>query len=154
MAWAEVDEIVGVFANLSPQEGWKVWAVDRGSDAAPLRAVVYGSKRHAEWTGEGLAAGRLEDATETGLGGTYADPAGMPGRVVALDGFRRWSMAAVRREVDYALARADDPDAVRPAGPAPWDDPDANGGAFPALRRYMVKTPAVAGELPACFGLY
>jgi hypothetical protein len=68
--------------------------------------------------------------------------------VAPVNGYRRWSMAAVRREVDYAQARAADPDALRP--PAPWDH--GQDMAAPALRRLMVKTPAMAKALPACLG--
>jgi hypothetical protein len=118
--------------------------------------MVYGAKRHVEFVGDQLLA-RFEtepdpdfDATEANLGRTYVDPPHMQGRVAVPDGYRRWSMAAVRREVDFALAKTQSPDAMRPPGPAPWDDPDAP--PFPALLRLMVKTPAMADALPDCVG--
>jgi hypothetical protein len=60
-------------------------------------------------------------------------------------------MAAVRREADLALAGVGaDPRLVRLTDPAPWDLDQA--APFPALRRLMVKTPAMAAELPAGLG--
>ena len=153
LAWAEVDAVLAPFARLSPEDAWPVWKQERGDEDAPLQALVFGNKRHVEWAGEGLLLPNeaedeepeLLDATEANLGGTYADPPGMRGRVAAVNGYRHWSMAAVRREADHAKAGGR-PDALRP--PAPWDE--AGTPPFPALRRLMVKTPAMAKALPAC----
>jgi hypothetical protein len=87
------------------------------------------------------------ELTEPGLGGSDADPPSLRGR--AANGFRRWSYAAVEREVAFTLARGQDPEnAVRPA--ARWDT--GQPLAFPALRRLMVKTPETAKTLPASLG--
>lgn len=90
----------------------------------------------------------LVDATEANLGGTYADPPAIQGRTLPVDGFRRWSMAGVRREVAYAQARTNDADALRPR--APWDQEP--GPSVPALRRFMVKSPDTVRSLPASLG--
>jgi hypothetical protein len=149
LSWAEVDEVCAAFEPLSPEPGaWPVWKIDREKDGAPLRVVIFGAKRHAAFTEREAGDPDLVDATELGLGGTYVDPAGMRGRVAPIDGYRQWSMAAVRREVDFARARAEDPYALRSA--APWDAPDRL--PHPALRRFEVKTPAMAASLPACLG--
>jgi len=157
LSWAEVDEVLSTFSQLSPEAGWEVWKLDRGEEAAPLQATVFGNKRHVEWSGDGfLLTGpgeeeddaELVDATEANLGGTYADPPALAGRVGPVSGYRRWSMAAVRREVDYAKARMADLDALRP--PAPWDQ--GQDLPAPALRQLMVKTPAMAKTLPAFLG--
>jgi hypothetical protein len=120
--------------------------------------VVFGPKRHGEFVGGRLVEHQSEtardlefvDATEAQLGGTYADPPSMRGRVAVPDGYRRWSMAAVRREVDFVLARAGDPSVLRSSEPAPWDQSESS--PFPAFRRLMVKTPEMADALPACLG--
>jgi hypothetical protein len=157
LSWAEVDEVLAPFSQLSPEAGWEVWKLERGDQAAQLQATVFANKRHVEWAGDGLllagpadedGEADLVDATEANLGGTYADPPALPGRVAPVNGYRRWSMAAVRREVDFAQARAADPDALRP--PAPWDR--GQDLPVPALRRLVVKTPAMAKALPACLG--
>lgn len=155
LSWPEVDAVLAPFDRLSPEKGWEVWKQDRGEPTAPLRAVVFANKRHAEWTGDGLLLGEegdeeaeLVDATEASLGGTYADPPTLQGRVAPVNGYRRWSMAAVRREVDHAQALARSPDALRP--PPAWDE--GQEAPAPALRRLTVKTPAMAQALPACLG--
>lgn len=89
----------------------------------------------------------LVDATEANLGGTYADPSAIRGRTLPVDGFRRWSMAGVLREVAYAKALTTDPAALRAR--APWES--LGGTPAPALRRFMVKTPEMARALPAPF---
>lgn len=109
----------------------------------PLLAVVFGPKRHAL-----IGDGGLVDTTEANLGGTYVDPPTLPGRVQAIDGYRRWSMAAVQREVWYAQERATDPSALRPE---PEWDADQSLPA-PVLRRFIVKSPAMADALPASLG--
>jgi hypothetical protein len=88
----------------------------------------------------------LDDLTEAGLGGSCADPPAMRGR--APDGYRRWSHAAVAREVDFAVALRHDPEALRPR--APWAAPGAL--PFPALRRLMVKTPEMMKLVPQPLG--
>jgi hypothetical protein len=88
----------------------------------------------------------IVDSTEAQLGARFADPATMRGR--APSGQRRWSLAAVEREVAYNLAYQHNPEAVRPQ--APWDASQAT--RFPALRRLMVKSPEMAKALPGCLG--
>ncbi|MGC8628575.1 MAG: hypothetical protein ACP5VR_13700, partial [Acidimicrobiales bacterium] len=156
LSWPEVDAVLAAFDKLSPAPGWQVWKQERGTQKAPLRAVVFANKRHAEWTGDGaLVVGEADEeeaelvgATEANLGGTYADPPSLRGRVAPVNGYRRWSMAAVRREVGYAQVLARSPEALRP--PAPWDE--GQQLPAPALRRLMVKAPAMAKALPACLG--
>ena len=156
LSWAEVDAALAPFGRLSPAPWWEVWEQERGTVAAPLQAAVFANKRHAEWTGDGaLLMGEaddeeaeLVDATEASLGGTYADPPALRGRVAPVNGYRRWSMAAVRREVSYAQGLARSPGALR--APAPWDE--GQGSPAPALRRLVVKAPAMAKALPACLG--
>jgi hypothetical protein len=149
LSWAEIDGVLAAFARLSPEEGWPVWKVEHGAIGNPLRAVVFGPKRHAEFTLDPSGRADLVDATEAQLGGTYCDPAAMPGRAAALDGYRAWSMAAVRREVDLAVARTQGGAGMLRV-PAPWDRPEEV--PFPALRRLMVKTPEMAKALPAGLG--
>jgi hypothetical protein len=156
LAWPEVDAVLARFERLA-LPAWPVWDTKRGAPETPLQAVVFGAKRHVEFIGDHLLDAldvpvdpETFDATEANLGGTYADPPAMRGRVAVPDGYRRWSMAAVRREADLALARAKDPDALRSSGPAAWDHP--NAVPFPAVRRLMVKTPDMAATLPAGLG--
>jgi hypothetical protein len=169
LPWAEVDDVLGTFAPLSLGRDWPVWKTEREREGAPLRAVAFALKKHATTAHGQLVAStadaeddddrELVDATQANLGRTFADPPAMRGRVQPVDGHRRGSMAAVMREVRYAEARATDPGALRPG--APWDEtPGAEGEAiegkapipFPALRPYIVKTPAMARALPACLG--
>jgi hypothetical protein len=140
-----VGEVVATFERLSPASDWPLWKVEDGSEVGPRWAVVFGPKRHAEFevTDNGP---QLVDHAEVALGGYFADPSALPGR--APDGHRVWSRGVAEREVALALARQDDPDAVRPA-PA-WDMSD--GLPFPALRRLVVKTPEMATLLPDCLG--
>jgi hypothetical protein len=156
LAWPEVDAVLARFERLALPD-WPVWETKRGTIETPLQALVFGPKRHVESIGDGLLDAldtevdpENFDATEANLGGTYADPPALRGRVAVPDGYRRWSMAVVRREADLALARAKDPDALRSSCPAAWDDP--NAVPFPAIRRLMVKTPAMAYALHACLG--
>ena len=72
---AEHEGILAAFEPLSPASWWPVWESDRGTEKDPLRFVAFGPKRHAE-----LSAGEVCDFTESGLGGTYADPPGLRGR--------------------------------------------------------------------------
>ena len=160
LSWAEVDTILGAFAQLSPSPEWPVWKQQRGTPARPLHALVFGPKRHIEFTmsetGPSVAAGpgdkfdaeyEVVDFTEANLGGTYVDPPTLRGRCP--DGRRAWSLAADQREVTYTLAhQRDRAGALRPD--APWDlDRPA---PFPALRRYTVTTPEAARRLPAVLG--
>ena len=142
LSHAEVDEVLGAFAPLSTDPGWPVWKTERGTPEEPLTALVFGPKRHVEMVGD-----QIIEATEAGLGGSYADPAAMRGK--APGGRRRWSLAAVEREIAYARDRRRDPkNAVRT--PAPWDT--GSPLKFPAFRRLMVKTPEMARLLPASLG--
>jgi hypothetical protein len=142
LSWDEVDQVLGVFDPLSPDPGWSVWKSEWGTSESPLQAFVYGVNRHAEMVGD-----EIVEVTETGLGGTYVDPPALHGR--APNGYRHWSSAAVEREVAYTIARQRDPDnALRPD--ACWDVGVAL--PFPALRRFMVKTPEMAKQLPASLG--
>ncbi len=141
LSWAEVDEVLHAFDPLSPAPWWPVWKRTREKEGCPLSAVVFGPKRHAAFVDDGAEDPDLTDATQANLGATYADPPAIVGRVGPIDGYRRWSMAAVAREVVYAQARTADPArALRPK--APWDD--AGSLPMPALRRYTVKSPEVA----------
>lgn len=108
----------------------------------PLYCIVFGPKRHAEFT-MGADGPELVEHAEVALGGFFADPPSLRGR----DGggpHRRWSSAAVLGEVRLAVARAMGPEGVRPT--ALWD---VEGELpFPALRRLEVKTPEMARLLP------
>lgn len=156
LSWAEVDEVTGAFDALMPEPGWPVWKVERGSEDAPLHALVSGPKRHAEFVGGVVTRSDLDEHradelvnwTEAGLGGTYCDPPTMRGRTP--NAFRRWSLEAVEREVDYALARQHARGEWVPRSAAPWDEGQAM--AFPALRRLRVTTPETARQLPTCLG--
>jgi hypothetical protein len=150
LSWAEVDEVLGAFDPLSPAPWWPVWKRTREKEGRPLSAVVFGPKRHAAFVDGGTEDPDLTDATQANLGATYGDPPAMVGRVAPIDGYRRWSMAAVAREVIYAQALTADPaHALRPK--APWDD--TGSLPMPALRRYTVKSPEVARALPDVLGV-
>lgn len=161
LEWADVGRLFDGYAALSPAEGWPVWSVERGSEAHPLRVAAFAPKRHASWTGGELVTfgegdsdddgrglgddqGGLDDFTEAMLGATFVDPPGMPGRIAG-GRLRRWSEGAVVREVE----RAEAGDAW-PWRPVPWED--ADDVPFPALRRFSVRTPAMAKALPASLG--
>jgi hypothetical protein len=154
LAWSEVDQVLDAFAPLSPAPWWPVWGTERGTPEAPCRALVFGPKRHVEVGGTSArgkntddGTGEVVDGTEAQLGSTYADPPTMRGR--SPEGLRNWSLAAATREFAYAEVRQADPDrALRPA--APWDLEGQM--AFPALRRFMVKTPDAARRLPEVLG--
>jgi hypothetical protein len=112
----------------------------------PLYCVIFGPKRHAQFT-MGALGPELVAHAEVALGGFFADPPSMQGR----DGggpHRRWSTAAVLGEVRVAVARATGMEVLR--GVAPWDAADAL--PFPAIRRLEVKTPKMARLLPAALG--
>jgi hypothetical protein len=81
LSLAEVDDVFTLFDALSLPD-WPVWKQEGGSREEPMRAVVFGPKRHAEFIGARLLEGSdadlsgltLVDATEAQLGGTYVDP--------------------------------------------------------------------------------
>jgi hypothetical protein len=142
LSWAEVDAILGAFDPLSPAPDWPVWGQKRGTEETPLKSLIFGPTRHVETIG-----GEIVELTESGMGGTYADPHSLRGREV--NGFRSWSLAAIQREVTYTAAKTVDPETARRPD-AIWDI-----GAelsFPALRRLEVKTPEQAKQLPAALG--
>lgn len=131
LSFDELPAVLAAFSPLSPHSWWPVWKVEQND----TEAIVFGPKRHAEMSGD-----QFVGWTEANLGGAYVDPPALAGRLPS--GLRRWSLAAVEREVRAA------PDAVR--GPAPWD---VDGSPpFPALRRLVVKSPAMARQLPSGFG--
>jgi hypothetical protein len=156
LSHAEVHEVLAPFERLRPEPDWPVWKVDVGTAADPLQAVVFGAKRHAEWAGDEVLTHDTDavepgawDATEHGLGGTFVDPPDLRGRVQPVDGYRRWSMRAVRTEVALAVERARTQGFVaRPD--AAWDVHEPM--PFPALRRFIVKTPKMVAALPPCLG--
>jgi hypothetical protein len=156
LSHAVVDEMVALFEALRPEADWPVWKLARGKPAVPLQAVVFGPKRHAEWSGDDVLVHDSDsvepgswDATEHGLGGTFVDPPAMRGRVQPVDGYRRWSMTAVRTEVALAVQRARTDGFVPRPEPA-WDATEPM--PFPAFRRFIVKTPEMAKALPARMG--
>jgi hypothetical protein len=148
LSWAEVDDLLALFAPLGVfGEDIPVWKTKRASSEQPLHSIVYGAKRHIQCT-LGMAGPEIEDWTEANLGGTYADPPAMAGYSEDGKG-RAWSFAAVRREVDYSLARVCTPlHAVR--SEAPWDAGQAL--AFPAFRLLSVVSPEVLDSLPRSLG--
>jgi hypothetical protein len=154
LSHAEVEEVLAPFERLRPEPDWPVWKVELGSADASLQGVVFGAKRHAEWAGEevlvrggdAVEAGSW-DATEHGLGGTYVDPPALRGRVQPVDGYREWSMRAVRTEVALAVERARTHGFVARPGAA-WDADEPM--PFPAFRRFIVKTPEMRAALPPC----
>jgi hypothetical protein len=141
LSHAEVDEVLGAFDALSPAPDWPVWKSERGTPEKPLRALVFGPKRHVEMIGD-----EIVELTEAGLGGVYADPPAMRGRT-AKD-YRRWSVAAVRREVELISTREHDPETLRPE--APWDTGSAL--PFPALQRFEVRHPVQLRSVPTDLG--
>jgi hypothetical protein len=146
LAWSEVDEVLARFDSLAPAPWWPVWECQRGTPEAPLQSIVFGPKRHVEYTVDEAGTVHVEERTEAALGGFFADPPTLPGR--APDGGRWWTLAAIEREVTYALARRESVDAVR--AEAPWDE--GQRLAFPTLRRLAVTSPAVLDSLPASLG--
>jgi hypothetical protein len=147
LSWDEVDAILSAFAPLDPALWWRVWKFERGSEGAPLQSVIFGPKRHVEFVVEDEAV-RIVARTESTLGGFFGDPPSMIGR--ASDGGRIWSKAAGTREVEYVLARASDPAAVR--GPASWDEGQAL--PVPCLRHLVVTSPEVLASLPTSLGAH
>jgi hypothetical protein len=145
LSWQELDDILAVFAPLSPEPDWAVWKTERTVNDSPLQALVFGPKRHVEFIEHD---GRIQivDCTETELGGTCVDPPHMRGR--GPDGRRRWSAAAIEREIAFALARQRGDDALRAA--APWNN--TRESPFPDVRRRIVKTPEMAARLPTQLG--
>jgi hypothetical protein len=88
LSHAEVDEMFAAFDALGPEPDWLVWRLERGTPDRPLRGIVFGPKRHAEWSGDEVLVHDSEsaepgawDATEHGLGGTFVDAPAMRGRV-------------------------------------------------------------------------
>ncbi len=137
LTWEDIERVLRTFDTLCPSGD--LWKCERGEEPTPLRALVFGPKRHVEWVGDSIA-----DFTESDLGGTYAPPPAIQER--SAEGYRLWSFVAVERERAFALARGVDPDAIRPT--APWDI--GQDYPFPAIRRLMVKTPEMARLLPSC----
>jgi single-strand DNA-binding protein len=146
LSWAEVDEIMAKFAPLSPDPGWPVWKVERGTPDQPLHALVFGPKRHTEFTVDSNGVPTIAHATEANLGRRFADPPALRGRA---GGTRRWSRVAVDREVRFALAKSRNSRHWR-REPAAWDA--GQRLPFPALRRLVVTTPEVLASLPAALG--
>ena len=108
-------------------------SVERGSREAPLQAVAFGAKRHVEWSGTGISSHEAHEETKTRapgcrrhrgqLGRHLRRPSGNPGRVTPVNGYRRWSMAAVRREADYAAGLARRAMRSAPQPPGTWAGP-------------------------------
>ena len=72
---ADLEQVLSAFDPLSPDPDWPVWKMEHGTPDAHLCALVFGPKRHVEMIGD-----QIVEATEAGLGGSYADPAGMRGK--------------------------------------------------------------------------
>lgn len=150
---AEVDSLVAAFDGLSPEPAWPVWKRTPGPGEEPLRCVIFGPKRHAEWHGPDDAP-RLVDWTETGLGGYWTDPAALQGRQG--EAGRAWSKVAVERAVRYVAAKVRSEgtgERVFP-GPVPWDAADPSVPAFPAFRRLQVTSPRMLESLPPSLGAH
>jgi hypothetical protein len=149
LSWKEVDEIVALFDPLRVfGPDIPVWKCERGTADRPLHSVVFGPKKHAEFTIGPDGTPQLVEWTEANLGGTYADPSGMTGQSEDGSG-RAWSHAAVVREVTYALARQRNP-AVALKPWAPWDV--GKTLSFPAFRPLTVVSPEVQRTLPIVLG--
>jgi hypothetical protein len=146
LAWSDLDQIVEQFAPLSPEPEWPVWKIERGQPDALLHVLIFGAKRHVEFVHRADGNITIVESTEAQLGGTCVDPPNLRGRTKR--GQRRWSVAAVEREIQFALARVDARDCTRTA--ATWDKSDEL--PFPEIRRFMVKTPEMANRLPARMG--
>ena len=148
LPWPVLAEITACFEPLGiVGRDMPVWKCERGTAESPLRSVVFGAKRHVEFVIDDDGEVVVVERTDANLGGFYADPAGMCGRTD--DKGRAWSLAAVRREVVYALSRQKDTTrAVRTA--APWDDGQPR--PFPALFRRAVVSPEVLESLPRELG--
>jgi hypothetical protein len=143
LSWPEVDEITAAFDGMRPfGPDIPPWKVDRGTRERPLHSVVYGPKRHAEFTLGGEGEPEIVERTDANLGGFYADPPALAGR--DSDGLRRWSREALGRQVAFDLDRE------RGWPEAPWD----TGRERPALavRRLEVRSPEVLKSLPAALG--
>ena len=148
LSWAEVDEILAPFEPLRVfGVDVPVWKTKRGTPGGLLHSVVFGPKRHVEFTIDGDGRVEIVDRTESSLGGFYSDPAAMTGR--AEDGGRIWSLEAVRAEVAFALALHRDPSSAW-RDEAPWDT--SQPLPFPAIRRLVVTTPEVLRSLPSALG--
>jgi hypothetical protein len=133
LPWADLDEVIAAFDGLRVfGDDVPVWSVERGTPERPLRSVVWGPLRHAEFTLDEHGEPELVDTTESGLGSRYAAPPGMPD----------YTRAAVLRAVRAALGLE--------VGPPPWDD--GEGEPFPAIRRLRVVSPEVLASLPASLG--
>lgn len=160
LRWDDLDAITAAFAPLQVfGPDVPVWKCERGARSKPLRSVVFGTKRHVEFTLGPLdnvevvvtdeeSAAEVIDRTDANLGGYYADPPTMSGRADEDDG-RRWSLAAAQREVAFALALQRDP-ASATRDVAPWDEPEECPA--PALLRRTVVSPEVLRSLPPELG--
>jgi len=146
LSWAQIDSIIEAFEPLALSPDWPVWTVERAHDGKGLRAVVYGLKKHIEFTSDDGNI-TIVDRTEVGLGGFYSDPPSLRGR--DSDGRRAWTKEAARDNVAFTLGRRSDPNFVRSQSP-PWDD--GRTGPFPALRRLTVTSPDVLRSLPHSLG--
>jgi hypothetical protein len=147
LPWAEVDEVLALFDPLRVfGVDVPIWKTKRGSPERQLHSVVFGPKRHVEFT-LGTDGPEIVDRTESALGGFYADPVAMTGR--AEDGGRIWSLEAVRGEVAFALAHQRDASSAW-REEVPWDR--GQPLPFPAVRRLAVTTPEVLRSLPAALG--
>ncbi len=146
LSWDEIDEVFASFDKLSPSAQWPVWKVKRGTTSAPLQALIFGAKRHYQFSKD--IDLQVHDRTETALGGIFSDPTALRGR--SADGGRKWSLSAATREVSFVLSFDGGGRALRPR-PA-WDFGESP--AFPALRRLSVTTPEVLRSLPYSLGLH
>lgn len=145
---ADIDTVLEGFDALSPDPAWAVWKRKPEPEGLPMRSIIFGPKRHAEYQGTDIDP-VLASWTEATLGGRWADPTGMAGPCP--EGGQTWSKAAVAREVRFAAARNANPDRAA-REPSPWDD--ANSQAFPTLRRLQVTTPDLLHTLPASLGAH
>jgi hypothetical protein len=133
LPWAALDEVIATFDRLRVfGEDVPAWSVERGSLERPLRTVVWGPLRHAEFLLGDDGEPMLADWTGSGLGARYAAPPGSGD----------WTRAAVLRAVRVALGL--DP------SEAPWDAGSAE--PFPAIRRLRAVMPEVLASLPPALG--
>ncbi|MGH9291924.1 MAG: hypothetical protein ACRD0B_00200 [Acidimicrobiales bacterium] len=143
LSWPEVDAVAAAFDAMQPfGPDVPAWKLDRGTRERPLWSVVYGPKRHVEFTVAADGEPEIIERTDSGLGGVLADPPSMRGR--AADGLRAWSLAAIRRQVRYSLDDSTWQDV------ASWDA--GQGRPALAVRRLQVRSPEVLASLPESLG--
>jgi hypothetical protein len=141
LSWCDTDAVLDGFNALGLfRDGGPFWSIKREHRGRPIRAVVWGPKRHTLFVhSHGI---EVVASTEHVLGALAAPP-GTTGR--RDDGRHLWTEDVARVLAGVASGECDKP--IVPTFRWERNSPD-----FPALRRLSLSGPKALRQMPAAFG--